>query len=99
MQFMTANLIRGWLQRMEHVRQYAFGVALIIGEERRHDIVALWVLRGRGMPAIVEDVEDTEQLEWEEVADVAAQRERMTDCVWWERMTIPRPVLEGRVLK
>ncbi|KAF8289703.1 hypothetical protein TcBrA4_0139490 [Trypanosoma cruzi] len=46
MQFMTANLIRGWFQRMEHVRKYAFGVALIIGEERRHDIVALWVFRG-----------------------------------------------------
>ncbi|ESS54934.1 elongation factor 1-gamma (EF-1-gamma) [Trypanosoma cruzi Dm28c] len=47
MHFMTANLIRVWLQRMEHVRQYALGVALMIVEERRHDIVALWVLRGR----------------------------------------------------
>ncbi|KAF8304168.1 hypothetical protein TcYC6_0037660 [Trypanosoma cruzi] len=65
MQFMTANLIRGWFQRMEHVRKYAFGVALIIGEERRHDIVALWVFRGRGMPAILEDVEDTELFDWE----------------------------------
>ncbi|KAF8305118.1 hypothetical protein TcBrA4_0041300 [Trypanosoma cruzi] len=72
MQFMTANLIRGWFQRMEHVRKYAFGVALIIGEERRHDIVALWVFRGSGMPAIVRDVEDTELFDWEEVADVAA---------------------------
>ncbi|RNC38902.1 elongation factor 1-gamma (EF-1-gamma) [Trypanosoma cruzi] len=53
MQFMTANLIRGWLQRVEHVRQYALDVALMIGEERRHDIVALCVLCGRGMPAIV----------------------------------------------
>ncbi|KAF8290479.1 putative elongation factor 1-gamma [Trypanosoma cruzi] len=99
MQFMTANLIRGWFQRMEHVRKYAFGVALIIGEERRHDIVALWVFRGRGMPAIVEDVEDTELFDWEEVADVAAQRERITDYLCWEGPTIPRPVLEGRVFK
>ncbi|KAF8295949.1 hypothetical protein TcYC6_0087210 [Trypanosoma cruzi] len=63
MQCMKANLIRVWFQRMEHVRQYALGVALLIGEERRHDIVALWVLRGRGMPAIVRDVEDTELLD------------------------------------
>ncbi|RNC51791.1 putative elongation factor 1-gamma (EF-1-gamma), partial [Trypanosoma cruzi] len=68
-------------------------------EERRHDIVALWVFRGRGMPAIVEDVEDTELFDWEEVADVAAQRERITDYLCWEGPTIPRPVLEGRVLK
>ncbi|KAF8277471.1 putative elongation factor 1-gamma (EF-1-gamma) [Trypanosoma cruzi] len=75
MQCMTANLIRGWFQRVEHVRQYALGVALMIVEERRHEIVALCVLCGRGMPAIVEDVEDTELFDWEEVADVAAPRE------------------------
>ncbi|RNC33858.1 elongation factor 1-gamma (EF-1-gamma) [Trypanosoma cruzi] len=53
MQFMTANLIRGWFQRMEHVRRYAFGVAPMIGEERRHDIVALWVLCGGVIPAVL----------------------------------------------
>ncbi|KAF8292105.1 putative elongation factor 1-gamma (EF-1-gamma) [Trypanosoma cruzi] len=83
MQFMTANLIRVWLQRMEHVRQYTLGVALMIGEEKRHDFVALCVLHGRGMLAIVRDVEYTELLDWEEVADVAAQRERLMDCVCW----------------
>ncbi|EAO00133.1 elongation factor 1-gamma (EF-1-gamma) [Trypanosoma cruzi] len=53
MQCVTARLIRGRLQRVDHVRQYALGVALMIGEERRHDIVALCVLCGRGMSAIV----------------------------------------------
>ncbi|KAF8299995.1 hypothetical protein TcYC6_0062000 [Trypanosoma cruzi] len=99
MHCMTVRLIRVWLQRMEHVRQYLLGVALMIVEERRHDIVALCVLCGRGMTAIVRDVEDTELFDWKEVADVAAQRERMTDCVCWEGPTIPRPVLEERVLK
>ncbi|KAF8288416.1 hypothetical protein TcYC6_0034350 [Trypanosoma cruzi] len=36
------------------------GAALVIVEEGRHDIVVLCVLRGRGMPAIVRDMEDTE---------------------------------------
>ncbi|KAF8277389.1 hypothetical protein TcBrA4_0111200 [Trypanosoma cruzi] len=63
MQCVTANLIRVWLQRMEHVRQYALSVALMIVEERRHEIVALCVLCGRGMPAIVRDVEDAELLD------------------------------------
>ncbi|RNC38097.1 elongation factor 1 gamma [Trypanosoma cruzi] len=94
MQCMTANLIRVWLQRMEHVGQYALGAALMILEEGQHDIVALWVLRSRGMPAIVRAVVDTELFDWEEV-DVTAQRERMTDCLCWEGPTIPRPVLEG----
>ncbi|KAF8277897.1 putative elongation factor 1-gamma [Trypanosoma cruzi] len=63
LQCMTANLIRVCFQRMEHVGQYALGVVLMIVEEGRHDIVALWVLRGRGMPAIVRSVEDTELLD------------------------------------
>ncbi|KAF8282314.1 putative elongation factor 1-gamma (EF-1-gamma) [Trypanosoma cruzi] len=71
---------------MEHVRQYALGAALMIVEERRHDIVALCVLRGRGIPTIVRDVEDTELLDWEEVADVAAQRERAMDCLCCRRV-------------
>ncbi|KAF8306651.1 hypothetical protein TcBrA4_0022170 [Trypanosoma cruzi] len=74
MQCVTANLICVWLRRMEHVRQYALGVALMIVEEGRHEIVALCVLCGRGMPAIVRDVEDAELFDWGEVADVAAQR-------------------------
>ncbi|RNC35230.1 elongation factor 1-gamma (EF-1-gamma) [Trypanosoma cruzi] len=75
---MTVRLIRVWLQRMGHVCQYELGAALMIAAEWRHDVVALCVLCGRGMPAIVRDVADTELLEWEKVADFAAQRERMT---------------------
>ncbi|KAF8306884.1 putative elongation factor 1-gamma (EF-1-gamma) [Trypanosoma cruzi] len=63
MQCMTANPIRVWLQRMEHVRHHFLVVALMIVEEKRHDIVALCVLCGRGMPKIVRDVEDTELLD------------------------------------
>ncbi|EAO00168.1 elongation factor 1-gamma (EF-1-gamma) [Trypanosoma cruzi] len=48
-QCVTANLIRMWLQRMEHVRKYALGVALMIGEERQHDVVAQ---RGRMMDCL-----------------------------------------------
>ncbi|KAF8280029.1 putative elongation factor 1-gamma (EF-1-gamma) [Trypanosoma cruzi] len=77
MQCVKVRLIRVWLQAaMANVRPYAFCVVLMIGAEWRHDIVALCVLRGRGMAAIVREVADTELLDWE-VADVAAQRERM----------------------
>ena len=99
MQFMTANLIRGWFQRMEHTRKYAFGIALIIGEDKVHDIVGLWIFRGKGLPEIVTDVEDTELFTWEEIPDVNAQKEQITDYLCWEGPTIPKPVLEGRCFK
>ncbi|CAD2220402.1 Glutathione S-transferase, N-terminal domain/Glutathione S-transferase, C-terminal domain/Elongation factor 1 gamma, conserved domain containing protein, putative [Angomonas deanei] len=97
--FMTANLCRGWFQRMEHTRKYAFGVALIIGEEKQHDIVGLWVFRGKGMPEIVTDVVDTENFDWTEIKDINAEKEKITDYLCWEGPTIGRPVLEGRTFK
>ncbi|KAF8307132.1 hypothetical protein TcBrA4_0020860 [Trypanosoma cruzi] len=51
---------------------------------------AVCVVCGGGMAAIVREVADTELLDWEEVAYVVAR---------WEGPTIPRPALEGRVLK
>lgn len=99
MQFMTANLVRGWFQRMEHTRKYAFGVSLIIGEEKKHEIVAFWVFRGKGLPECVKEVEDTELFDWEEIADINAQKDKITDYLCWEGPTIGKPVLEGRCFK
>lgn len=99
MQFMTANFIRGWFQRMEHTRKYAFGIALICGEEKKHEVSALWVFRGKGLPEIVTEVEDTELFEWTEIADLAAEKDKITDYLCWEGPTIGLPVLEGRCFK
>ncbi|EAN93903.1 elongation factor 1-gamma (EF-1-gamma), putative [Trypanosoma cruzi] len=87
MQCMTANLIGMCLQRMEHVRQYLLGVALMIVEERRHDVVALCVFCAAVACRRLCGTWSTRScLTGEEVADVAAQRECMTN---------PRPVLGG----
>ncbi|KAF8306680.1 hypothetical protein TcBrA4_0021990 [Trypanosoma cruzi] len=84
MPVVTDNLICGWFAAHgSTVAPARVGLCVMIVEERRHEIVALCVLCGRGMPAIVRDVEDAELFDWGEVADVAAQRERMTDCLCW----------------
>lgn len=98
-QFMTANLVRGWFQRMEHMRKFAFGVVLLVGEESKHDVVGLWVFRGKGLPVVLEDVADTELYEWTEIKDVMAERAKITDFFCWEGPTISKPVLEGRCFK
>lgn len=99
MQFMTANLVRGWFQRMEHTRKYAFGVALLVGEPTKHDIVAFWVFRGKGMPEIVQEVVDTELFEWEEIKNIESEKAKITDYLCWEGPTIGKPVLEGKCFK
>ena len=98
MQFMSANLIRGWFQRMDRLHKYAFGSVLIIGEDNKHEISGLFVFRGKGLPEILLEVDDVEHYTWTEV-DVAKEREAMTDYMCWEGPTINGPVLEGRVFK
>lgn len=100
MQFMTANLVRGWFQRMEHVRKYAFGSVLICGEDKKHEITAFWVFRGKGLPEIVAEVEDSELYTWTEIPDLKAEAAKITDYLNWDGETFAtNPVLEGRVFK
>jgi elongation factor 1-gamma len=103
MQFMTANLTRGWFQRMEHLRKYGFGIALIVGEPNAHDIVGFFFWRGKGMPECVNEVEDTCLFDWSEIKDVKGAAEEITDYLCWDGKTftegMKKPVLEGRCFK
>ena len=99
MSFMTGNLVRGWFQRMEAVRKYAFGIVLIIGEEKKHEIVGLWVFRGKGIPECVKEVEDTELFEWKEITDIHAEAGAITDYLSTEGTTITLPVMDARCFK
>lgn len=104
--FMTANFVRGWFQRMEGNRKYAFGSALILGTPAAQEVQAFWIFRGQkgaGLPACVTDVEDTELFEWTEVTDAApseAVKEKIGDFLAWDGATFAAlPVLEGKAFK
>jgi serine/threonine protein kinase len=102
--FMTSNLVRGWFQRMEDAscRKYgAFGIALILGAENSHEIHSFWIFRGTGteLPACVKKVEDTELMDWRQIADIDAEKELITDFLCWEGKALPKPCLEGRTFK
>ncbi|RNC51712.1 elongation factor 1-gamma (EF-1-gamma) [Trypanosoma cruzi] len=99
MQCVTANLIGILLQRMEHVRQYALGVALMIGEERRHDIVALCVLWRPGHAGDCEGRGGHGAVGLGGGGGRCGAAGAHDGLPVLEGPTIPRPVLEGRVLK
>lgn len=45
--FMTSNLAKGMLQRIEKLRKHAFAVVYVLGENKDHNIQALWIFRGQ----------------------------------------------------
>lgn len=98
--FMTSNLVRGWFQRMDGCRKYAFGIALILGTEESHEIHAYWIFRGTGaeLPEVVKDVEDVSLYEWRQ-CDLDKDKELIADFLCWEGKSLPKPCLEGRAFK
>lgn len=77
-QFMTANLMNGWLQRLEPLRKWGFGVVMIVGEEGKppFKITACWMFRGQDVPFEMKDAPDTEYYTFTkaDVADKATQQ-------------------------
>jgi elongation factor 1-gamma len=47
MTFMSSNLARGMLQRIDKLRKYAFAVIYVIGENNDNQIEGLWIMRGQ----------------------------------------------------
>lgn len=45
--FMTSNLVSGMFQRLEKLNKYAFASVLVLGEDNKNSIEAIWIMRGQ----------------------------------------------------
>jgi elongation factor 1-gamma len=83
--FMTANLIGGFLQRLEKLRKYGFGSMIIFGQDPTLEIEGAWLVRGTEVPAELSTCDDYELYEWKRV-DIgdAAQRSLVQDFWAWD---------------
>jgi elongation factor 1-gamma len=48
--YQTANLLNGFLQRIDHFRKHAFAMHCLLGEEPNLEIEGVWLFRGKGIP-------------------------------------------------
>jgi len=46
----TANLLNGFLQRIDHFRKHTFATHMMMGEEPKLKIEGVWLFRGKGIP-------------------------------------------------
>jgi len=100
MAFKTANLIGGYFQRLERWHKYAFGSMLIVGEDKKHEIVGFWIFRGTEFPEGLNDVPDTELYEWTKIewSDIAAHTDKIKSFFAWEKID-GKEVLDGKTFK
>jgi elongation factor 1-gamma len=48
--FQTANMLNGFLQRIDHFRKHTFASLAMLGEEPKLQIEGVWLFRGKGIP-------------------------------------------------
>jgi elongation factor 1-gamma len=83
--WMTSNLISGFLERSEEMRKHAFGVMLVLGEAAPFEVEGVWLMRGteaEGVKAMLECNPDAEYFDWVRLdADSEAHRKIVSD-IW-----------------
>jgi len=83
--FMTANLLSGFIQRLDPLRKHGFGSLVILGEEPNLEIHCCFLYRGNGIAPAMTECDDCECYEWTRVdTDNAAQREKVNQYLTWE---------------
>jgi elongation factor 1-gamma len=93
MDFTTANLVGGFIQRSDAIRRGAFGTMLILGDTTPYEITGCWMFQGDSVKEILENNPDAEYYTWTkaDTSDAAAQK-RIAD--YW--CTVDK--LEGKTV-
>jgi len=99
----TCNLIGGWFQRLDRLRKYGFGNAIIFksADDQHHEISTSWLIRGKDMPAEMKECDDYELHTWVRVEDTEDPelRKKVGEYWSWEGSFGGRTFVQGRTYK
>jgi len=98
----TCNYLGGWFQRLDKLRKYGFGNALILKslDDKFHEISAVWLIRGKEIPKEVTDCDDTEHFKWTKLEADSAETKQLVNEYWtWEGKFGGKVFVQGRVYK
>lgn len=81
MSFMTCNGVKGFQQRTEEMRKYAFGMMHVVGAEGPFKVRGAWLVRGDTMADFIQANDECEYYTWTKVekGDAAALA-AVNDC-------------------
>merc|ERR1719305_55643 len=90
--WMTANAVKGFQQRTEEMRKFAFGMMHILGDENKEGekfrVVGVWLTRGQDMKCFTMANDECEYYTWTKVekgdeANMAKVADRL--CLGWTK--------------
>jgi len=98
----TCNYLGGWLQRLDKLRKYGFGNAIILKslDDKVHELSAVWLIRGQELPKEVTDCDDTEHFNWTKLNPDDEQTKKIVNEYWsWEGSFGGHTFVQGRTYK
>jgi len=94
--FMTANLLSGFLQRLDNLRKHGFGSLVILGEEPNQEIHCCFLFRGQEIPPAMTECDDSICYDWTRVnLEDESHRSKVNEFWSWE---MPR-FNQGKIFK
>ena len=83
--FMVANGLNGWIQRLDPLRKYGFGSLIIFGNGTSEPFVTkgIWLFRGKEIPKEMTDCDDCELYDWTRV-DLEKDKPLASALLAWE---------------
>jgi len=98
--FMTANLLGGFIQRLDKLRKYGFGSLIIFGDEPNLEITVCFLFRGKEIPAEMVECDDSEHYNWRKAeTNDPATRELINDFWAWDGSFGGRKFNQGKIFK
>lgn len=101
-EFMTSNLIGGFLQRCDEVRKYAFGTMQVVkgADDDFFQIVGAWVMRGDSIKPLLDCNPDAEYYIWTKVDPTDAAVQKLVADLWCaEEEVSGKKIYDGKVFK
>jgi len=83
--FMTANLISGFLQRLDKLRKWAFGSLIIFGNDGDLEVSGCWLFRGKEVPEEMTECDDAEHYTWKQASLEDPETKELINDYWaWD---------------
>ena len=98
---MTANLLGGFIQRLDRLRKYGFGSLAIFCEEPKLEVAAVWLFRGADVPEEMQEVDDYTNYNWKKLDHNSAEDKKLVeDYFAWDGSFGGRPAFsQGKIFK
>jgi len=98
--FMTANLLGGFIQRLDKLRKYGFGSLIIFGDEPNLEVSVCFLFRGKDIPQEMIECDDSEHYNWRKAdTNDPATRELINDFWAWDGSFGGRKFNQGKIFK